>query len=229
MPAYRVASYIGEAIESVLAQRGVSCELLIGDDGSTDGTWGAIQRYRGDSRVRAWRFRRHRGAGAVRNWLIGRARGRYVAFVDADDLMLPGSLRAEAAILARRPGVGVVYGDLLVLETASGRVARRRVRRSFETWDLVGCYVWDLGTMIRRSLLRRLGGYRTQLPFMFDYDLFLRLADITRFHAIRRQPLALCRRRRGSLSDQPTAARDAMVRRIRRDAIQRRYGYSVPW
>ena len=231
MPAYNVGPYIDEAARSVLAQRGVAFELLIGDDGSPDETWECIQPYRADPRVRAWRFRRHRGEAATRNALLRFARGKYVSICDADDLLLPGNLARLAAVLDRHPRIGVTYGRLAVMD-AQGR----RIRKRFDfpgpsqRWDLLCNVVPHPGTMIRRSLLRTVGGYRVRCRVMPDYDLFLRLAEVTQIHPLPQR--TLCAYRWHARSDFRTA-KHALIRCTRRrvlaEAIARRYGVQVPW
>jgi glycosyltransferase involved in cell wall biosynthesis len=228
MAAYNVERYIDEAIQSVLSQKGVSCELLIGDDASTDGTWERIRAYGCHPRVRAWRFL-HGGAGKTWNGLVARALGRYMAICDADDVMLPGHLERGASILDKNHSVGVAFGDLLVLEEETGRASIHRNQGPHQTWDLVGDHVWHPGTIVRSALMRQLGGYRVELGFKYDYDLFLRLAEETAFQKIHGEPRYLYRRRAGSLSDRPILSRRQMNKKIRREAILRRYGYRVPW
>ncbi len=232
MAAHNVAPYLEAAIRSVLAQRGVAFELLVGDDGSTDGTWAVLQRYRAESRVRAWRWR-HRGAGATRNRLIARARGRYLAICDADDLVLPGHLRRLSHALDQAPSIGVVYGNIRRVRGAGGlaqllprsRLMRRRVSR---TWHAFGWTLGHQGTMIRKLLLQRSGGYRADLPFMEDTDLFVRLSERTQFLAVRGCSY-LYRRRPGTLSTRYRQARRSVALDILRTSIRRRYGYRVPW
>jgi len=229
MAAYNAARYLDEAIRSVLAQRGVAFELLVGDDGSTDGTWAVVSQYQGDPRVRAWRWA-HRGAEVTRNALLAQARGRYVATFDADDLMLPGHLRGAARLLDHHRQVGVVYQDYWRCRgRTNGRWTRWAVPGPGETWDLL----WGQGhpgTVMRRSLVTRLGGYRTDLPFMADYDLMLRLAEVTTFARRPGRLTFLKRQRPASLSDQPFLRWWKIAWHIRRAAIRRRYHHaSPPW
>lgn len=230
MAAYNVAPYIDEAIQSVLRQNGVSFELLIGDDASVDGTFGRICAYARDPRIRFWRFREHHGAGFVWNGLVEEARGECLLIFDADDLILPGYLGLGASILERKPEVGVVFGDHWVVEGSGGKSWLHRAVAPRQMWDLVGIPVWNPGTFIRRSILKKVGGYSRAFPFMLDYDLFLRLAEITQFHPMgSKRPLYLYRRRRGSMSDRRRQDQDRVVSWIRSEAILRRYGYRVPW
>lgn len=99
-PAYRVESRLPDTIESVLAQTMPSLEHLIVDDASPDGTWNVIQRYASqDSRVVAIRLEENAGPAHARNAAIRASRGRYVAFLDADDLWLPHKLERQLAFM----------------------------------------------------------------------------------------------------------------------------------
>ncbi|HVE66875.1 MAG TPA: glycosyltransferase [Thermoanaerobaculia bacterium] len=109
--------FLAEAIESVLEQSGESWELLLVDDGSTDGGAAlAIDRAgRYPDRVSYLRHEGgvNRGMSASRNLGIERARGEYVAFLDADDVWLPAKLAAQTGILDSRPDVSLVYGPVM--------------------------------------------------------------------------------------------------------------------
>jgi glycosyltransferase involved in cell wall biosynthesis len=104
MPARDAAATIGAAIESVLAGRFADWELLITDDASTDHTVAQAERAAGtDRRVRIASRAQPGGPAVARNDAIERASGRYLAFLDADDLWLPDKLRAQREFAARRP------------------------------------------------------------------------------------------------------------------------------
>lgn len=229
MPAYDVSRYVDQAVRSVLAQRGVRFELLILDDGSRDGTWERVCAYRRDPRVRAWRSRRNAGAGAARNRLIARARGRYLAVCDADDFLRAGHLRRMARALSRAPRAAAVYGDLALVDAAGRPRGTLRSPEPGGHWDLVRSSLMQVGMLMRRSLVERVGGYRADMPFRESYDLLLRLAEAAPLARVAGRPLYCYRRRRGSRSDRSARAfRDEGVRVARR-AILRRYGFRVPW
>ena len=229
MPAHNVESYIEEAIQSVLDQRGVTYELLIVDDASTDQTWDCIRSFQKDPRVRAWRLRKRRGFGAASNYLFARARGAYLSSCDADDKLLPGCLRTLVRALDRNPGVGVVYSDRLVRDRSGRLRPDRRSRGPAETWDLIEGPVSNVGTLMRRGLIRKVGGYRTDLPYLPDYDLFWRLAEATRFLYLKGRPLYFYRKRPDSLTNQYKRKRSTIQLSLLRDVISRRYGFQSKW
>src|SRR5438094_6087369 len=96
-------TFLADAVESVLAQSNRDWELLLVDDGSSDGSSGIAQSYaeRNPQRIRYLEHSGHenRGMSASRNLGLTQARGRYVGFLDADDIWMPGKLAEQCAIL----------------------------------------------------------------------------------------------------------------------------------
>src|SRR6266487_3700210 len=105
--------YIDEAIESVFAQAYDSWELLLADDGSTDGSTAIVLQYaeRYPDKVRYLEHPGHqnRGMSATRNLGIRNARGEYIAFLDADDVWLPQKLEQQVQALDAHPEAGMIY------------------------------------------------------------------------------------------------------------------------
>lgn len=133
MPFFNLDQFIEESIESVLAQTYPHWELLLIDDGSTDGSPGIARGYarKHPARIRylAHEDRQNRGASASRNLGIQHARGEYIALLDADDIWLPHKLERQVRILDAHPEVGSVYGRTLYWYSWTGR--RRDRRRDF--------------------------------------------------------------------------------------------------
>lgn len=229
MPARNVERYIDEAIQSVLKQRGASFELLVFDDASEDGTLERIQSYAKDPKIRIWKTSKRKGAGAARNFLISRACGRFLTFCDADDKLLPSFLAVFSGALKRHRRYGGVYGNRLLLK-GDGKPRVKKDRRPSGRWDLVEGMLSNTGVMIRRSLIKRVGGYRTDLPYLEDCEFFSRLAEVTSFFYLKAKPLyAYRKRRRGSLSKKFKRIRDRYYLAIVRKMISRRYGVTVRW
>lgn len=230
MPAYNVVGFIAEAIESVLAQRGAEFELLIGDDASTDDTAKVIERYRSHPAVRIFRNPYNRGAAATRNALIRAARGTYLTPCDADDIMLSHNLSRQAAFLDAHPEVGVVYsGTIAVWVDDAGRQIRAPeliARGCNRAWDLRENVVNHGGSMSRAHLIAQVGGYDEDVGNVEDWDLWLKLAEITRIHFLEGEALYLWRRRLGSWSA-ANPRTDANIERIVRAAARRR-GFPSP-
>ena len=113
MPAYNVEKYIGDAIDSILTQTFTDFELIIINDGSTDGTAKIIGQYaKQDNRIKFINHMKNRGIAAVRNELLDSAAGEYAAFCDSDDISLPDRLQIQVGFLDTNPDVSVVSAAL---------------------------------------------------------------------------------------------------------------------
>ncbi len=117
MPVYNQDAWLGAAIDSVRAQRLTDWELLIVDDGSTDGSRAVMERYaaldQGRIRLLSHAGAARRGAAASRNLAISEARGRYLAFLDADDLYFREKLAVEVQRRDDAPEAAMLYGPSL--------------------------------------------------------------------------------------------------------------------
>ncbi|MBW2258128.1 MAG: glycosyltransferase family 2 protein, partial [Deltaproteobacteria bacterium] len=104
IPVYNRERYIGQAIDSILSQSFRDFELIVVDDGSSDGTPAVVERC-GDPRVRLVRHETNQGIPRTRNRGLLEARGEYVAWLDSDDVALPQRLRVQVDVLDRSPGI----------------------------------------------------------------------------------------------------------------------------
>jgi len=111
------ARFVGEALDSALAQTLRAVEVVVVDDGSTDDTPAVLARY--DGRILVIR-QPNRGLAAARNAGLAASRGTYVTFLDADDVLMPTKLAEQVAVLERAPAVGWTYCDVLIETMATG-------------------------------------------------------------------------------------------------------------
>ena len=191
LPTYNRASTIARAIDSVLHQTFPDFELIIVDDGSTDGTRSVLAQYSTNSRIVIVPAP-HRGCAGARNTGLERARGRYVAFQDSDDEWAPQKLAAAMAALdAAGPGTGVFYSDMQIMlpDGRSGLLASPDVTRGVlvddRTLDYAVRCIGIQSAVIRKDCLDAVGGFDEALPRLIDLDLFIRLAEQTRFERSR--------------------------------------------
>jgi glycosyltransferase involved in cell wall biosynthesis len=177
MTVYNGLPFVVDAVRSVLDQRDVDLELVLVDDGSTDGTVAALQQFSGDPRLLLFP-RPHEGRVPALNYAIARARGAYIANLDADDLALPGRFRASAEFLASAPQVGAV-GSACETYVAQDRAPRRlprtdaRIRWSF----LLRNPMFNSSVTYRGRSLRDIGGFSMEYADrLHDADVLLRIA-----------------------------------------------------
>lgn len=176
IPVFNRAALVGEAIASVLAQDFTDFELLLIDDGSCDGS-AALLRGCDDPRVRVVVLSRNRGLPHVRNLALDLARGRYLAWLDSDDVMAPRRLALQTAFLDRNPGIATVGGWVSRFSAAGGR---GRVLRPLDP-DQLHAWLMFRSAHANTTLMGRLGvlrefGYRDEYPVAEDYELLVRLS-----------------------------------------------------
>lgn len=190
IPTHDRLPYLEEAVDSVCSQTFRDWELIVVDDGSTDGTseyLGALS----DERIRSIRMERSGYPGAVRNRGIEEARGRYVAFLDSDDVWEPDKLAVQVAAHEDRPEYGWSYTALTRMDIEGREMHDSGIGRwrPVEGWileDLLRMEVLaDTPTvMVRRELLQEVGGFDETLPRAEEYELWFRLAACSPAFAI---------------------------------------------
>jgi len=111
MVTFNSARYVKAAIESVLAQTLGDFELIIADDCSQDDTWGVIQKYSDDPRIRIHKHEQNLGEYPNRIWAAGKARGRYMIFIDGDDILYPHGLELLVTTLEAFPEAGLALSQ----------------------------------------------------------------------------------------------------------------------
>lgn len=187
IPAYNQAQFLGSAIESALGQTGVSVEVIVVDDGSTDETPGVVARYQADARFKSVR-RENGGLPSARNSGLAEATGDYICFLDSDDFYAAGKCAKQAALLDQNPEVGFVYCDFTLVDEQGvphaeqpsiAQLQRVLSGDIFSTLAMSG-YFPPHTVMIRRSLLDKIGHFDPELGGNADYDLWLRAAAVTK-------------------------------------------------
>jgi glycosyltransferase involved in cell wall biosynthesis len=197
------ASLLVEAVESVLRQSLHDLEILVCDDGSTDETAARVTALRGP--IRYLRLEHTGSPARARNRGIECARGELLAFLDDDDLWHPEKLARQAAALDAEPAAGVAYTDARLLfsdGSLSGTLLSAEERRSGPLFSrlLRNCFLHPSTVLVRRDALARAGGFDESLFISEDYDLFLRLARVTRGVCVP-EPLVHVRRHPASHSE----------------------------
>lgn len=205
IPAYERADLVGRAVDSALAQTVDNLEVLVVDDGSTDGTQAAVEAVE-DPRVRYLAHETNRGVSAARNTGVEAAAGEYVAFLDSDDEWLPRKLECQLATLEDR-GDGWVgaYCDVATLGLSGmGRLAaaiseaifrssapREGGRELAESLLSMRVFMGPGSTLlVERDAVTAAGGFDEGLSIYEDWDLVLRVLSVGKIAYVD-EPLAV--------------------------------------
>jgi glycosyltransferase involved in cell wall biosynthesis len=165
---YNAEPYIAEAIESVFAQSYRPLDVIVADDGSTDGTAAVVRSY-GD-RVR-YAHQENKGNGGARNLAVTLARGDFYAFLDADDRFVPDKLERQMAALQADPALDIVFGhveEFVSPELDEETRARVRPPAAVQPWMAPNLM------LIRRESFERVGPFSETLAVGVTVDWFAR-------------------------------------------------------
>jgi glycosyltransferase involved in cell wall biosynthesis len=177
IPTYNRLPMLREAVNSVLAQDFEDFELIVVDDGSTDGTADEMKGYGG--RVRLLHHPENRGVSAARNRGILHTRGKYIAFLDSDDLWVKGKLKIQVAFLDDNPHYPICYTDEIWIRRGK-RVNPKNKHAKYSGWIfekcLPLCIISPSSAMVRKTLFSKVGLFDEALPVCEDYDLWLRIS-----------------------------------------------------
>jgi glycosyltransferase involved in cell wall biosynthesis len=217
IPVRNMERFLGEAIESALAQSLAPHEVLVVDDGSTDGSAALAKSFGPPARVIRCE---PRGVSAARNTGVRESSGELIAFLDADDAMKPDRLERQAAALAK-PGVDFVLGrEELLLEPG------------VELPELVSCKLapvaegvtpYPMTTLaVRREAFQRAGPYEESLPLGEDVDWFLRAIDEGLTYELLEDVLIVRRYHGANATYDQAGERRALFQVMRRRAARRR-------
>lgn len=171
IPAYNAEKYLAEAIESVLVQQSSDLEIIVVDDGSTDGTAAVAGRYA--DRIRFVR-QSNLGVAAARNHGIRLARGEVLGFLDADDCFTADALELQLLRLRRHPEVDIVLGQRSYFSTpAPPDLAEENLANPADDYLFLsfGC------SLIRRSVFDSIGFLSESMRFCEDWDWFMRARE----------------------------------------------------
>ena len=177
IPTYNRKEMVQEAVESVLSQTYQDFELIVVDDGSEDGTREMIQReFPG---LLTYLYQENQGVSRARNRGIETSRGKYIAFLDSDDLWLKKKLERQVQFMQQNPEAMICYTDEIWIRRGV-RVNPKKKHAKHSGWIypqcLPLCIISPSSVLMRRELLEEVGGFDPEFPVCEDYDLWLRVA-----------------------------------------------------
>ena len=178
IPVYNHEEYIKECVDSALAQKNCDLEVIVVDDGSTDGTRRILEGF-GDKIVAV--LQENQGTSAALNAGLERAQGSLVGWLSSDDLYLPGKIAAQVGEFERTPSLALVYTDWIMIDSHGRELSVVRSPcpppSSFVREMLGGNFVNGSSALIRRECLEEVGYFDTSLAAGSDVEMWFRLLN----------------------------------------------------
>jgi len=204
IPAYNAEKFIEEAIKSAQNQTYKNIEIIVVDDGSTDGTAEIVKKLaKKDKRIR-YHHQKNKGVSIARNTAINYSKGQFIALLDQDDIWLPEKIKEQMILFDKNKRLVLVFSNAIFFEEGKGGLylvlrkqrPRGRIFRDLLKHNFIPCPT----AVIKKSVLSQLGeGFDEELRMVEDYDLFLRVAYVGRVDYIDK-PLAKWRRHKGNFT-----------------------------
>ncbi|MCZ2145175.1 MAG: glycosyltransferase [Anaerolineales bacterium] len=174
-PSFNQAAYLPETMRSVLEQDYPNLEYIVMDGGSEDGSAAIIRGF--SERLAYWQSQPDQGQTDAINQGFARASGEILAWLNSDDLLFPGAVRAAVRQLQAHPEAGMVYGDALLINAAGKKIGNfpaaqtdyKKLRRGY-------VHIPQQAAFFRADLWRQVGPLDPTFYFAMDYDLWVRLA-----------------------------------------------------
>lgn len=224
---YNRQQYLAATIESILAQTYRNFEYVLWDDGSIDDSLAIAQHYAlKDDRLRVIAAA-HQGLAPALRSAIAATTGAYLGWVDSDDLLAPPAVAQTAALLDTHPDVGMVYTNYQVID-ADGRDhgMGKRCHIPYTKDQLLLDFMTFHFRLMRRSVYDQVGGIDPTFARAEDYDLCLRLAEVTQIHHLPQSLYAYRQHDSNATSDQLEMIRwsyQASTQALQRRGLNHKY------
>ncbi|MBI2852131.1 MAG: glycosyltransferase family 2 protein [Chloroflexi bacterium] len=186
IPTYNRASMVKDAIESVLVQTHTDHEIIVVDDGSTDNTREIVASF--SNKVR-YVYQQNRGRSNARNHGLRLAQGKYIAFLDDDDMFLPTKLEKQVARLETEPNFGMVYSSAICTDERRNEISRRyHANESGDIYRKIAFYlpvtILLPTVLVRNEVMANVGGFDENMNRFEDTDMWRRIAKRYRILAM---------------------------------------------
>ncbi len=187
IPSYNRIDYIGEAIDSVLNQTYPASELIVVDDGSTDGSYEYLQGLAQDGKIQLLSHpgRANKGQSAALNLGLEQAQGDFIAILDSDDVFELNKLELQVNYFRAHPDVGIVYGDATAIDGEGNFLYDIDGKFSVDPSDpnevLLDCYFsLPVNSLVRVSAYEKAGNFNEKYRAAQDHDMLIRLAEVAK-------------------------------------------------
>ena len=199
--AYNRKDYLQECLDSLLAQSYPACEIIVIDDGSTDGTGAMMQAQYPQIK---YVYQENAGDAAAKNHAAKLAQGEYIVFNDSDDVFLPDAVERLYNAIKDKEKSAISYGTYTTIDSVGNKLPTKRKAAVFPSGKIVGkllqhIIVCNCGTLMPLEVFRKAGMFNSELKVSYDYALFLELSLKSDFYAVQ-EPVFLRRRHGSNLS-----------------------------
>ncbi|MHC4216153.1 MAG: glycosyltransferase family 2 protein [Planctomycetota bacterium] len=184
VPTYNRKDYLKETLDSCFAQTYKDYEVVVVDDGSNDGTEEMIKQSEYNI---TYHWQENSGDSAARNKLIQLSKGKFITFIDSDDLLMPDAIERMIAVMQNETDDVIVYGSYLRINQDGNIYGRckRKLLSGYVTEHLFqDIFIHSCGSMFPKRLLQNSRAFDTSLKVCSDYDLWLNLSTKYRFVAL---------------------------------------------
>ena len=172
-PSYNQAQFLEKTIQSVLTQDYPAIEYIIIDGGSNDGSQDIIKKY--EQKLSFWLSEKDKGQADAVNKGLAKATGKYVGWLNSDDLYLPGTISKAVELLEAFPHAGFVFGDVQAIDE-NGKITNIMHYGDWKLEDLIQFrIIGQPGVFMRKENLDHCGGLDLSYHFLLDHQLWLRM------------------------------------------------------
>lgn len=209
IPSYNYANFISETLDCLIKQHYENWEAIVVDDGSTDKTEELVRKYvQADCRIQ-YHYQKNKGVSAARNLALHYAKGKYIQFLDADDLLSKGKIKSHVDFLETNQKTDIVFGDTLYFEDDISKTTSfdmpcfsQTLQVGYELiLNMISKNIFVIqNPIIRKSALDRIGYFADGIKYLEDWDFWFRCAisnltffyleDNTEFSFVRRHALS---------------------------------------
>ncbi|EGW35873.1 glycosyltransferase [Desulfosporosinus sp. OT] len=176
IPTYNHAQYLPYALNSVINQSYANIEVLVIDDGSTDGTAKLVRPY---SSIIDYVYKENGGTPSALNLGLSLATGKYICWLSADDMVIGEKVSKQVGLMESDPSLGFSYTSFMVIDAKGKKQydvnsAYFPDKQEMVTKLMEGCFINGSSVMMRNSALKQIGNFDENLPQAHDYDLWFR-------------------------------------------------------
>ncbi len=218
IPAWNIEKYITQTIESVLCQTYQNIEIIIINDGSTDGTGKILDQYANhDTRIIVFN-QTNKGISVARNKGFAMATGEYLCIIDADDIMMPNKIESQVCFLEKHPSADFVYSKVFYFNDETNDIFIRDLKTPdgsdiiYRTLLRHGNFISPNAVLFKRSVFETCGGFDESLLSSEDFDYWLKLAKCGINFIHQDDRLTLCRIRKNSLTADSVTMYSTVIR-----------------